>query len=294
MKIYDFNENLIIKKLQKKNKTILHNDSKTRIYTVSGKFIGEVCLVELPLVNKVFMCDKYQIRGDIIIATTLEDNYVSIINTKTGEKTKAQRIDVNKDKMIVTLENGTRRFIDESGKILEGEIGVGGFIENPLRPEVMTFSDENGSIMMDLECTFVDYYGKVKCGNSINKDGIYTAYSSASRQKVFYSFLGNIIEEKDFKMYRDLYKFFNGKIKIDSLNDEYLLDANAYNFIVDEVNKRLQNKFNQTTDIKGYYDKTAQQILGKLEQTLRDLEERRKLALENSVNQTLENNTFEN
>lgn len=292
MKIYNTNENFIIKKLQKKEKNILHNDSNSKIYTVKGKFIGEVCLVELPLVNKVFMCDKYTLRGDVIIATTLEDDYISMINTKTGTRTKVQRIDVNAEKMIVTLEKGNRRFINENGKVEDVEIGVGGFVENPFHKDRMTFADENGNIMQDLEQTFVDYNNRVRCGNSINKDGIYQAYSASTRQEVYYSFLGNVIEEKDFKMHKDLYKFYTGKIKLKDLNDEYLLDKTAYNFIIDEVNRRLQNKFEESEKIKGYYDKTTQQILDKLQKTLSELEERRQLALENNVEQTLNNNTF--
>lgn len=233
------------------------------------------------------------IKGDTLIVRSLEDNYVSLVDVKTGKLTKARAVDFYADMMIVTLENGSRRLVDKEGKIQNAEVGAGGLQTDEYEHQKV-FVDEHGNQSTNLLYPyFVGLNGRVCAGEKdITRPGIYYATTHFSKEPVCYSFLGNQITEQEIGMYQNLYKFYKGVIKLKDLDNSYFLNTDVYNFIVDEVNRRLQSKFEQTQNINGYYDKTAQQILSKLQETLNELEERRKLVLENSVRNTLENTTL--
>ncbi len=284
MKINNYGENFIIKKIQKKIKTVLHSDSLCTISQINKGWFEGMVWVELPICRKIFYCDQYQIKGKTIIASALEDNYVSIINMETGDITKAQRVEFENNFTIVTLQGGQRRFIDNEGNIQEAEIGSGGIFHQNYNKYNSVFVDENGNTAA-MDKTFVDYYDRVRAGVLCDSSaGVYSAVNVHDDREVKYSFTGKELKNsEEYATYGRLHAFYQKKLKLSQLPDKDLIDKDVFNFILDEVRNRYHKLAEKEMEGKStYFEYTA--FANQLDETIKGLQERR----ENVINKSIE------
>lgn len=285
MRINDYGENFIIKKLQKKVKVNIHTDSLCTISQFDKGWLQGMLWVELPMCRKVFYCDRYQIKGKTMIASAIEDNYISIINMETGTITKAQRVEFEADLTIVTLQGGQRRFIDAEGNIGEAEIGAGGIFYQNFAKYGSVFVDENGNTA-GINQTFVDYEGRVRSGIPTQTKGIYQAVNVYDDRGVIYSFTGKEIKNpEEFATYARLYSFYQKELKLASIPDEDLMNKDVYNFILEEIRKRYY-KLAEEADKGAYFECTT--FADKLDKAIKDLASRREAAINKAIDQEQE------
>lgn len=296
MRIYSANESKVLEKMRKKRGEIIVENSQYLISQANGLLTKGMFLVELPLAEKVFLCDGYTIRGDLVIATSLEDKEdVTLINSKTGEIELAKRVEYSDDLMIATFDESdyyskrtSRKFIDASGKVLEGEIGLGGFVQQTEQDS--TFVDENGNTYRRNEY-FIDFFGRVRAGYNTSNCGIYHAFNVATKQEVGYNILGNTFNLNDVcerEKWIELYEFSKGEKKLDKINAYHLLDNDFYNAVVDIVNKRykeLAKKKYGTTDESFLVcgERKKNDIITSLEDTLKKISGMREEKLETRI-----------
>lgn len=305
MKIYNFSESRALEKMRKKRGEVLVENSQYLISKAKGILTKGMYLVELPLITQVFLCDCYTIRGDLVIATSLEDKErVTLINSKMGEINWAKRVEYSNDMMLATLIYGngstSRRFVDGSGKILDGEIGLGGFVqETGLKDS--HFVDENGNTCTG-DQTFLDYKGRVRCGINSDNNGIWRAINVAKGKPIAYNMLGQAYQPnmEDNQKWSTLYKFYKGELKLDKINEYYLLDNDFYNAVVDmlkEKFKKLSIEKYQSTNRDFVAESTASgshanEIIDSLYETLGKLKKKRAKALDTYVSKEITKNSF--
>lgn len=242
MKVYDYGENLAIKRMQSKKE--FKEQGANVIISIVKIADEKKFLIELPVCQKVFYCDSYKLRNGCVIAKEKGEKGYFLINLKTGQVSNINDYEVFEDKTIVSLENSKRRFLNENGEVCAEEVGRGEFLLRLNEELNVSFVDENGCVCENDE-TFIDYQNRVRAGRSKTRDGIFTALDFKTGQKVYYNFLGEKIDIKNpiiIQVYKDLYKVYKGRKKVSDLPDSYLLIKQVYNFLCAFVAEKHMDK----------------------------------------------------